>query len=208
MKPATLRTVEPCRYAWGAPASASLKGSDNMDTRQWRRLAQRRLDPSVNVFHELHAVHDLRLHLFRFVRSNAARKTRCNASMTSFQVDGRAKLSVLLPPVGDQVHDLKCLPISQSQSRWPRLPYLVDAPGSRRVLPSTALSFFDNSKDDPPLLSFANASSSMVAFIRAAVLSSRNAERAVTSQRGFAELVSLPIKAKATSGHKRHVGDA
>jgi hypothetical protein len=49
--------------------------------------------------------------------------------------------------------------------------------------PSTALPFFDNAKDGSPLVSFAETSSGMLGFIRAVVVSRRNAERAVTSQR-------------------------
>lgn len=49
--------------------------------------------------------------------------------------------------------------------------------------PSTALSFFDNANDGSPLVSFAETSSGMLGFIRAVVVSRRNAKRAVTSQR-------------------------
>ena len=72
--------------------------------------------------------------------------------------------------------------------------------------PAMAWSFFDNSKDGSPLVPFAETSSSMVAFIRAAVVSRRAAEHAVTSQRGFAALVSPKADHEDDAGGAKRSG--
>ena len=63
--------------------------------------------------------------------------------------------------------------------------------------PSAAAKLFDNSKARSPL--FADTVSSMLAFIRAAVVSRRNAENSVTS--GFAAM-EVPPKAAKAAGDK------
>ena len=62
--------------------------------------------------------------------------------------------------------------------------------------PSAAAKLFDNSKARSPLLPFADTVSSMLTFIRAAVVSRRNAENSVTS--GLAAMEVPPKAAKAT----------
>ena len=74
--------------------------------------------------------------------------------------------------------------------------------------PATALSFFDNSKDDSPLVPFAETSSSMVAFIRAAVVSRRAAEHAVTSQRSFAAFATPKAADAVDAGSAKHSGSS